>query len=145
MEPVWIDLGGIAKGYAVDMAIVALQERGVQSACVNAGGDLRVFGDVAYPVIVRRPDAPTMGGVQLTLQDEALATSGTYFSRKLIDERAVSALIDARDGRAINANFSASVRAPTCMLADALTKLVMASGDALHPALARFGATATII
>lgn len=142
---VWIDLGGIAKGYAVDMAIAALRECGVGSACVNAGGDLRVLGAIAYPVVVRCPDAPTAGGLQLMLQDEALATSGTYFSRKHIDDRAVSALIDARDGCAITANFSASVRAASCMLADALTKVVMASADPAHPALARFGATATII
>lgn len=44
-----IDLGGIAKGYAVDCAVKALQAAGTTSGIVNAGGDLRVFGDTVMP------------------------------------------------------------------------------------------------
>jgi thiamine biosynthesis lipoprotein len=141
----WIDLGGIAKGYAVDRAIAALQRSGVRSACVNAGGDLRAFGDIAYPVAIRDPVRPNTPALQIQLRQQALATSGTYFSRKRSGDRACSALIDGSDGRAITARFSASVRAPTCMLADALTKVVMASANPRHPLLDQFGAAAFMI
>jgi thiamine biosynthesis lipoprotein len=141
----WVDLGGIAKGYAVDLAIAALQQSGIQSACVNAGGDLRAFGDIAYPVVIRHPAYPNAAALQTQLREEALATSGTYFSRKRINELECSALINGSDSQPITASFSASIRAPTCMLADALTKVVMASADQRHPVLERFGAAAFIM
>jgi thiamine biosynthesis lipoprotein len=76
------------------------------------------------------------------LCDEALATSGSYFSARVHEGGVVSALLDARDGRPLVAAASASVRAARCAVADALTKVVLATGDCLHPALAAFGATA---
>lgn len=141
----WIDLGGIAKGYAVDLAIASLRRSGIQSACVNAGGDLRAFGDIAYPVLIRHPLYPNAAAFHTELCEQALATSGTYFSRKRINDRECSALINGSDSQPITAGFSASIRAPTCMLADALTKVVMASADPQHPVLERFGAAAFIM
>ncbi len=141
----WIDLGGIAKGYAVDLAIAALQQSGIRSACVNAGGDLRAFGDIAYPVAIRHPLYPLAAALQTELREEALATSGTYFSRKRTTNRECSALVNGLDGQPVTAGFSASVRAPTCMLADALTKVVMASADPRHPVLEQLGAAALIM
>ena len=44
-QPLQIDLGGIAKGFAVDLAVETLQRRGIRNGLVNAGGDLRVFGE----------------------------------------------------------------------------------------------------
>lgn len=142
---VWIDLGGIAKGYAVDLAIAALRQSGIRSACVNAGGDLRAFGDVAYPVAIRHPAYPNAAALQTQLREQALATSGTYFTRRRVDDRECSALINGSDSQAITAGFSASIRAPTCMLADALTKVVMASADPRHPLLQQFGAAAFLV
>ncbi len=141
----WIDLGGIAKGYAVDLAIAALQRLGVPSACVNAGGDLRVCGDVAFPIAIRDPADPLKIGRQIVVYDEALATSATYFSRKRMHGHEYSALVNGKNGEGVRADFSASVCAPLCMLADALTKVVMATGNPLHPALAQFGARGLIM
>lgn len=141
----WIDVGGIAKGYAVDQAIAALEQHGIASACVNAGGDLRVIGPDAWPVSVRAPDNPGTTGAQLALRNAALATSAIYFSSRRVADRAVSALLDGRDGRALIDARSVTVIAPCCALADALTKVVMASGDASHPCLSRYGASAFII
>lgn len=137
----WVDLGGIAKGYAVDLAVAELKRCGVRSACVNAGGDLRVFGETPFPVLIRDPRSPSEAGLQLQLQNEALASSGNYFSIG----HSGSALVNGHDGQPCLGEFSVSVRASTCMLADALTKVVAASGDPQHPALARFGAAAFII
>ncbi|MBC7858060.1 MAG: FAD:protein FMN transferase [Burkholderiaceae bacterium] len=148
MAPGWIDLSGIAKGYAVDLAIGALMNAGATSACVNAGGDLRVFGADAVPVAIRDPRNPynlRQGGATVPLQNEAMATSAGYFSMKEWDGGRVCALIDGRSGLPLQGKASVSVRAPRCALADALTKVIAASGDARHPALAEFGATALII
>jgi thiamine biosynthesis lipoprotein len=140
-----IDLGGIAKGYAVDLAIDALHRAGVRSACVNAGGDLRVIGREAWPVAVRDPRAPSRSATTVRLRDEAMATSASYFSARQHQGVAVCALVDGRSGQPVQCRSSISVRAPRCVLADALTKIVAASGDASHPALAAFGATAFIL
>ena len=140
-----IDLGGIAKGYAVDAAINALQALGVASACVNAGGDLRVFGENAYPVMIRDPRAPTQIAVRIELKNAALATSGSYFSQKTVLGHKRSALVNCESGNAIVDSVSATVQAANCMTADALTKLVLLSADPRHPLLQQFGATAFII
>jgi thiamine biosynthesis lipoprotein len=81
----------------------------------------------------------------MMLSNAALATSGSYFSAHSHRGRPVSALLDARDGKALIAVRSASVRAGRCAAADALTKVVLATGDYEHPALAAFGATAFLI
>ncbi|MES2073678.1 MAG: FAD:protein FMN transferase [Pseudomonadota bacterium] len=141
----WLDLGGIAKGYAVDLAIQGLQQCGVRSACVNAGGDLRVIGDSASEVMLRNPADPTGSAYKLSLQNQALATSATYFSLCQHGQDRVSALVNGQSGAALLDAVSVSVWAPQCMLADALTKVVMASGDAQHGCLAQFGAHALII
>ena len=138
----WIDVGGIAKGYAVDLAVASLQAAGVPAGCVNAGGDLRVFGEAAVPVAVRAPDAPARAARHIMLSNEALATSGSYFSSRWHAGESVCALLDGRDGRSLLGPGSASVRAGRCAVADAFTKIVLASGDAFHPALAAWGATA---
>ncbi|HEY1148815.1 MAG TPA: FAD:protein FMN transferase [Pseudoduganella sp.] len=145
LRPGWIDLGGIAKGYAVDLAVQALRRAGTANGCVNAGGDLRTLGSQDWPVAVRDPGAPQRPSRRLWLRDEALATSASYFSGRRHAGRQVSALLDGRDGRALEAPVSVSVRAPLCAAADALTKVVFASGDPGHPALAQWQATAFII
>lgn len=141
----WLDLGGIAKGYAVDHALRALRQCGVRQACVNAGGDLRVIGPEPMPVWLRDPQQPQHMARQLHLQNQALATSATYFSARQRDGQALSALVHGVSGAAIVSRHSYSVLAPSCLWADALTKVVAASGDAQHPCLAQFRAEAFII
>ena len=70
--PVEIDLGGIAKGYAIDRAIEALIEHGCHAGLVNAGGDLRVFGAREESILLRGPDSSFH---QLALENSALAVS----------------------------------------------------------------------
>jgi thiamine biosynthesis lipoprotein len=145
LAPLLIDLGGIAKGYAVDAAIEALQASGVTSASVNAGGDLRVFGETVFPIMIRDPRAPTKIGFRIDLKDAALATSGSYFSQRTVQGQLRSALVRSADGSAVVNQLSVTVQAPACMTADALTKLVLLSADPRHPLLQQFGAAAFII
>jgi len=124
-RPLAIDLGGIAKGFAVDQAVAALVRAGASAGCVNAGGDLRVFGDRDWPVAVRRPDAPAASVALPPLRDGALATTADSFAPR-------GHVIDPATGRARRRPVSVSVVAPSCMDADALTKVVWL---APHPPL----------
>jgi thiamine biosynthesis lipoprotein len=107
-----LDLGGIAKGYAVDKAIEALEARGVRRASVNAGGDLRFLGDVEE-VGIR---GAGLAWISL-LKERSIATSNA------------------------GGGWTVSVLAHACVLADALTKAVAAGGP-LKRLLGRFDARA---
>jgi thiamine biosynthesis lipoprotein len=143
--PAWIDLGGIAKGQAVDAAAAALAASGIQSGCINAGGDLLAFGADAWPVLVRDPAHPGAAGYAIEVRDCALATSAIYFSRKEHKGRPCSALLHGREGWPVLRAASVSVSARSCMMADALTKVVAATGDVHHPALEKHGAAAYLL
>jgi thiamine biosynthesis lipoprotein len=125
-----VDLSGIAKGFAVDRAVEALRAAGVGQGIVNAGGDLAVFGDDARQVAVRDPTDRSRFAATLTLRNEALASSGRA--------------IDPRTGRLVAAIAGASVGAPSCMIADALTKVVGVMGEAALPVLQHYGASAML-
>jgi len=135
-RPMRVDLGGIAKGYAVDRAIAELASRGIAHAIVNAGGDLRVLGDDAQPIHLRDPGAPATLHPALTLAGGALATSAGYFMR---------AIVDPATGKAGGGRDSASVIAPTAMLADALAKVVLLRGPLSGSLLERHNAHALVL
>ena len=120
---VCLDLGGIAKGFAVDQAIETIVAAGVPSCIVNAGGDLRVTGPHPAPVAVRDPSAPGSLVPFGEMLDGAVATSAPYYSRQGEGLEASCALFDPA-GVALIAPRSYTVIAPTCMIADALTKAV---------------------
>lgn len=142
-----LDLGGIAKGYAVDQAVEALLAIGIENIIVNAGGDLRVAGPTAQSVQLRHPADPARIAGEIELQNEALATSAAYFSRSSVGGSGeASALVDARTGMPHLGDQSFSVFAPDCMTADALTKvLVFAEAASAERALARFNARASVM
>lgn len=124
-----LDLGGIAKGYAVDAACAALIQEGAVAGWVNAGGDLRSVG-LALPVGLRDE---AHGGLRpwLDLQDAALATS--YFGVDQPDR-----LHGAARARHV------SVQAPLCLWADGLTKVIARQGRADVALLRRYHAQAWI-
>ncbi len=144
-RPLYIDLGGIAKGFAVDQAVAGLRAAGVASGLVNAGGDLRAFGTVARRIHLRHPADPGALIPCADIANGALATSAGYFTQRLWHGRAVSPVIDGARRVAITAPFSASVAAPTCMLADALTKLVLLQGPRADGLVRRLGGRAFIL
>lgn len=118
-----IDLGGIAKGYAVDRAIAVLQTAGIRTALVNGGGDLRAIGTTpesqGWPVEISGI-RPSDSRRTLTLHNAALATSGDAWQYLEVDGKRYSHLIDPHTGIGSTRRMSVSVHAPTCMQADAL-------------------------
>ena len=140
-----VDLGGIAKGFAVDRAIEALKVNGVVAGIVSAGGDLRVFGPASQIVCVRHPAEPIgMAGAR-RMRERALATSGIYFSRRRFRGRYVGPLLDGRTRRVARASISVTVGALECMTADALTKIVFALRERAAPLLAQYSADALVL
>ena len=136
-SPVRITLDGLAKGYAVDCAIAALKHSGIPCGWVNAGGDLRVFGDAALPVAQRRSDGSTrsLGA----LRDAALATSraGGAIDR---DTPGLIVAGPADAGCGIGGEATFSVISRFAWRADALTKVAaLAPVDERADRVARLG------
>lgn len=113
-RPVWITLDGIAKGFAIDLAINELQSRGITSASINAGGDIRVYGPEVIPILVRdhRGRDHPMGG----LQNAAIATSTSNYSVKQ-----PGLLLDTQATELHESTWT--VISTTAWRADALTKV----------------------
>jgi FAD:protein FMN transferase len=118
LRPLRLDLGGIAKGFAVDRALAALVAGGCTAGLVNAGGDLRVFGAAAQTILLKRAD----GSYQpLPLLQAALAVSDRDAGNAPAEHRGYY----RRGTRARAARRYAAVRAADAMRADALTKCVL--------------------
>lgn len=139
-RPLWIDLGGIAKGYAVDCAIACLRARGIRNACVNAGGDLRMLGEGSHRVAIDTGEHTLATQPVLEIGEAAVATST---SRAYANEGR-SAHVHGRTRASIGMQACVSVVAKTCMQADALTKIVLACDADSVPLLQRLNATAYI-
>ena len=129
-----IDLGGIAKGYAVDRGVAILKARGIQHALVTAGGDSRLLGDhLGRPwlVSIAHPDDPHNPEKVVTripLSDAAVSTSGDY--ERYFDEDGVRYhhIIDPHTGHPANKVRSATVIGPTATQTDGLSKTAFVLG-----------------
>ncbi len=131
-----IDLGGIAKGMAVDAALALLRAVGLPAAAVEAGGDLAVFGSApdggSWRIEVERPPtagSPPAGRLVLELDGGALATSSVGRRRWQVDGRWHHHLLDPRSGEpAATGVWSATATAPTCTEAEVAAKVALLLG-----------------
>lgn len=126
-----IDLGGIAKGYAVDRAMAVLKAGGVTRAMVNAGGDTLIIGDrfgKPWMVGIRDPNKRDQVALRLPLTDAAISTSGDY--ERYFDEGGVRYhhIIDPKTGDSARLLRSATVIASTALASDALSTAVFVMG-----------------
>jgi thiamine biosynthesis lipoprotein len=126
-----IDLGGIAKGHAVDRGIAVLEGLGIDRAMVNAGGDTRIIGDrFGRPWIVgiRHPDDKDKVVLRIPLTDTAMSTSGDY--ERYFEEDGVRYhhILDPKTGRSAGKVRSVTIIAATATRTDALTKSVFVMG-----------------
>jgi thiamine biosynthesis lipoprotein len=135
-----LNVGGIAKGFAVDRMVAGLRAHGIKSGYVNAGGDLRVFGQACWPIHLRTAQGlPATADIHL--QRGSIASSVFVAGRSSFQN---DALIDPQHQKICEKNIGVSVAAPRCVFADALTKVVALSGNIHHPALQSFHATAWV-
>ena len=124
---VGLDLGGVAKGWTVDLAAGLAVTAGARWVVVNAGGDLRIAGDApAVEVAIDDPSDPTSPVARLAVAEGAVATSSTM--RRAWGPGAHH-LIDPRTGAPSDTGIlQASVWAPTCALAEIAAKRVLLAG-----------------
>ena len=140
-----IDLGGIAKGFAVDRALDVLRGRGLVRGLVNAGGDLAAFGPEPELVHIRHPANAGRVLGWAALSNAALASSGRTFDLLQFAEAGDCAVFDPMTQGPVRGIVGATVRAPCCMIADALTKVVMIAGEAAERLLQRYRASALFV
>ena len=128
-----LDLGGIAKGYALDEAAAVLRDQGVARFLVSGGGDMVVGepppGEVGWRVEVAALDVPGAPPARvLRLRQTALVTSGDFFQRAEIGGVRYSHIVDPRTGIGLTDHSLVTLIGPKAMTVDALSKLVSVLG-----------------
>ena len=128
-----LDLGAIAKGYAIDLAIEAMQKAGAIGGLIDVGGDVHCFGppsDNKESWLVGLQD-PSVDGqllLVLKLRGMAVATSGGYRRFAEVDGKKYSHIINPQAGSTADELVSVSVVAQTATAADALATAVSVMG-----------------
>jgi thiamine biosynthesis lipoprotein len=139
VEGMRLDLGGIAKGYAIDKAVEAMQKCGASGGMVDIGGDIRCFGTPPkgrdhWLIGVQDPNVTDddIGTGQLLstlkLTNAAVATSGGYRRFVLIDGKKYSHIIDTDRGSSANELASVTIISKDAISADALATAVSVMG-----------------
>jgi len=127
-----LDLGGIAKGYAVDAALDTLRKNGVTRALVDAGGDIRLGAPPpdrpGWLIGVAALEADAPPSRYLWLADRAIATSGDTWQYVEIEGRRYSHLVDPRTGIGLTDHSSVTVVARDGITADGLASAVSVLG-----------------
>ena len=132
-EDMRLDLGGIAKGYALDEALRVLRQQGVPRALVTGGGDMAAGepppGQRGWRIEVAPLDVTNAPPARfLSLANAGLATSGDLFQRLEIDGRRYSHVVDPRTGLGLTDHSLVTVIAPDAMTADGLSTAVSVLG-----------------
>ncbi len=126
-----IDLGGIAKGHAVDRSIKILQEHGITQAMVSAGGDTRIIGDKGghpWYVGIRHPRDKKKSAVILPLSQTAISTSGDYERYFIKDNIRHHHIIKPSTGDSARELMSVSILGDESTTVDALSTTVFILG-----------------
>jgi len=126
-----VDLGGIAKGFALERAARVMEEAGIRHAAVNAGGDIRLLGDKLggpWRIGVQHPRDSGKILARLALQDVAVVTSGDYERFFMRDGHRYHHLFDPATGYPADRCQSVTVVAPRADLADALATAAFVLG-----------------
>ena len=128
-----LDLGAIAKGYAIDEAIAILGEHGVEHALIEAGGDIRVIGKRAdgkkWSAGIQDPKGESGECIHiLEISGRSVCTSGNYARGYWLGEKRVSHIVDPRTGKPCDQNPSVTVIAPDAITADVLATALSVLG-----------------
>ena len=130
-DAVRINLGGIAKGYAVDRAADIIGQCGITQAMVSAGGDSRIIGDRKgrpWVIGIKHPRDPEGIAIRLPLSESAISTSGDYERFFIDDGNRVHHIINPATGRSATASWSATVVGPDALTTDALSTTIFILG-----------------
>ena len=127
-----LDLGGIAKGYAVDEALKAIRKRGITRAMVEAGGNIGLGdpppGRPGWRIGIAPPDAHSPAREYLSLARVAISTSGDLWQYAVIGGVRYSHLIDPHTGMALTDHGSVTVVGRDGLSTDGLSSAVAILG-----------------
>jgi FAD:protein FMN transferase len=127
-----IDLGGIAKGYAIDRGSAVLRKMGITNFILNAGGDIYVSGikdkGTLWKLGIKHPRNTNDIIAEFNLKDYAVATSGDYERFKIINGKRYHHILDPATGYPGTLSESSTVIAPTAEEADATATYVFLLG-----------------
>lgn len=127
-----LGFGAIGKGYAANRAVIVLQDLGIPSGVVNAGGDLVAFGQQEdgspWEIGIAHPRQPDRILATLPLSEQAVVTSGDYESYFLIDGKRYAHILDPRTGYPVDHLQSVTIVCPDAELADGLATAVAVLG-----------------
>jgi len=131
LDGVRINLGGIAKGYAVERGIEVARRYGVRNARVTAGGDTRLLGDrrgAPWMVGIQNPRDETEVAVTIPLENEAISTSGDYERYFIEDGERFHHIIVPSTGESAGEVHSATIIGPDAVMTDALSTSLFIMG-----------------
>lgn len=127
-----LDLGGVAKGYAVDRGIEILRKKNIHNAILNGGGDLKCIGEKSpgspWKIGVRHPRKQASVIASLEGKDIAIATSGDYQNYFITDSVRYHHLLDPVTGRPAQGLQSVTIISKDTILADAMATAVFIMG-----------------
>jgi thiamine biosynthesis lipoprotein len=126
-----IDLGGIAKGHAVDQCIDILKKHNVRHAFVKAGGDSRLLGDKRgrlWTIGIQHPRNKDQVLTQVPLENVAISTSGDYERFFIENGERIHHILDPKTGKSAHNSISVSIIASDSTTADALSTTVFILG-----------------
>jgi len=125
-----LDLGAIAKGYAVDLALQQLKTGGIRTASINIGGELTVMGAAkdTTRVDIRDPRQNTSLAWLSLSGDESISTSGDYERYAMVNGRRIHHLLDPHSGEPVAHTQAVTVIAANGTVADAASTALMAAG-----------------
>ena len=134
-----LDLGGIAKGFAVDEALRCLRANGIQRALVDGGGDIAVGepppGRLGWSIAISELDPDEVPQRFLLLRNQAVATSGDARQYVEIDGQRYSHIVDPRTGLGLQHRSRVTVVGASGMLADSMASAVSVLGPQAGVAL----------
>lgn len=127
-EGVNLDLGGIAVGYAVDRAVAIMESLGLSEGLVDAGGDIRVFGEKVWRIGVQNPRGEGVVRV-LKLKNQAVSTSGDYENFFEVNNKRYCHIVNPKTGYPATRWIAVAVVAPSALEADVYSTTLFACGD----------------
>lgn len=133
VEGMRLDLGGIAKGYAIDLAVEAVREAGAAGALVDVGGDIRCFGRAprgknAWRIALQHPRKPDAYALTLEVNNTAVTTSGDYRRFVLLNDGRRSHIVNPKSPSSASNLSSVTILTESAARADALATAVTVMG-----------------
>jgi len=127
-----LDLGAIAKGYAVDLACAALLKKGTENFLVKLGGEIKAHGErgpgTPWVIGIQHPRIPSELLARLRIQNAAVSTSGDYEKFFVKEGERYHHILNPSTGMPARECQSVTILAPASMDADALSTTVFVLG-----------------